>query len=285
LGNDPSRLKLVTTFTSKSPEAYLTVLDPDHLKGPRGVYIRAAAGAYDVPCDAMNSAHVTGEFAVLRARDAIRNYKKDELTACWMKIAAESGNARAQAMMAFFANEGKGVPKNVPEAADWAQKSAAQKDAFGEIMLGLMYENHEVTLQNAASGQALIDRAYLKLNQIRREQGQPPILQKSQQQAQNRQAAGAALLGLLLLGGLAAMGSSSSSNGHDSKWEMEYRMDQNHRENDSASLFCLASQISSSGISASDATVETALALSKDAGRSTSGRARVPCFPRRVSAS
>lgn len=70
-GVDRSALRLVTTFKSTDPVTYLTVLDPDHIKGPRGVYVRSAPGAYDVPCDAKNSWHVTGDFGALRARDAI----------------------------------------------------------------------------------------------------------------------------------------------------------------------------------------------------------------------
>jgi len=232
--SDPSRLRLVTTFTSKDPEVYLTVLDPDHLKGPRGIYMRSVAGAYDVPCDASNSAHVTGEFAVMRARDAMHHYKSDELTACWMRIAAESGDARSQAMMAYFAHQGEGIPKNLTEAEHWAQKSADQKDAFGEIMLGLMYENNEVAF-NPLSGPEVIDRAYVEINRIRKLQGLPPIRQPNQQQTAqgpDPRAAGAAALGIMLMGALAGMGGSSPGSSNDGNWAAIERGQAIHRENE-----------------------------------------------------
>jgi TPR repeat protein len=73
-------------------------------------------------------------------------------------------------MMAYFAHEGEGVPKNLHEAEDWAQKSAHQQDAFGEIMLGWMYENNEVAFQNPIISQSVIDDAYVQINRIRHEQ-------------------------------------------------------------------------------------------------------------------
>ncbi len=232
--SDLSRLKVIPAFPTKDPAFYMSVLDPDHLKGERGIYVRVGPGAYDVPCDAKNSARVTGEFAVMRARDAMHHYKSDELTACWMRIAANAGDARSQAMMAYFAHEGEGVPKNLREAEDWAQKSAHQQDAFGEIMMGLMYENNEVEFQNPIVSAGVIDQAYVQINRIRHEQGLPAIQQPNHQQSArgpDPRAVGAAALGILLMGALAGMSGGSSESSGNEAWRGPYdRQQQIHQD-------------------------------------------------------
>jgi TPR repeat protein len=146
----------------------------------------------------------------------MHHYKSDELTACWMRIAANAGDARSQAMMAWFAHQGEGTQKNLPEAEEWAQKSAHQQDAFGEIMLGLMYENNEVRFQNPIISQSVIDEAYVQINLIRHQQGQPPIQHQQAAQGPDPRAVGAAALGILLMGALSGMSRSSPFGGGSS---------------------------------------------------------------------
>jgi TPR repeat protein len=53
---------------------------------------------------------------------------------------ASRGNARAQTMLGFMYEYGRGVPQNYVTAVHWYQCAAAQGDANGQYLLGLMYE-------------------------------------------------------------------------------------------------------------------------------------------------
>jgi TPR repeat protein len=98
-GSDPSRLKLMPTFPANGTVAFLIILDPDHLRGPRGIYIRSYPGAYDVPCDQANSFHVVWEFAELRGEDAVRRLEDYKSAACWLRIAANAGDTTAKELL------------------------------------------------------------------------------------------------------------------------------------------------------------------------------------------
>jgi TPR repeat protein len=53
---------------------------------------------------------------------------------------AESGNARAQALLGFFYENGFGVPQAYDAAADLYHRAAIQGDAFAQSRLGLIYD-------------------------------------------------------------------------------------------------------------------------------------------------
>ena len=56
----------------------------------------------------------------------------------WFEQAAELGDTRAQATMAFFYYSGKGVLMNKEKAKYWAEKAAAQDNEMGEFVLGML---------------------------------------------------------------------------------------------------------------------------------------------------
>jgi TPR repeat protein len=53
---------------------------------------------------------------------------------------AESGNARAQALLGFLYENGFGVPQAYDAAADLYHRAAIQGDAFAQSRLGLIYD-------------------------------------------------------------------------------------------------------------------------------------------------
>jgi hypothetical protein len=173
LGNDPSKVKLSAESVGANPAKLLTVVDFDHLKGPQGIYTRSYPRAGDVTCDSHNTANVTPEFAILRSQDAHR-HNNPAVGACWMWTAAQAGDARAQALMAFLYIAGDGVPKSLPDAGAWARKSAAQGDAFGQIILGGMYQSNEISgPANPEEKKARIAEGNEQLTRLEREQGIP----------------------------------------------------------------------------------------------------------------
>jgi TPR repeat protein len=91
-----------------------------------------------------------------------------------MWTAAQVGDARAQALMAFLYIAGDGVPKSLPDAEAWARKSAAQGDAFGQIILGGMYQSNEISgPANPEEKKARIAEGNEQLTRLEREQGIP----------------------------------------------------------------------------------------------------------------
>ncbi len=55
-------------------------------------------------------------------------------------VAAERGNAHAQALLGFMYANGQGVPQSNDLAVDWYERSAQQGDPTGQYLLGLMYD-------------------------------------------------------------------------------------------------------------------------------------------------
>jgi TPR repeat protein len=56
---------------------------------------------------------------------------------------ATQGNAEAQDFLGWMYAQGRGVPKDMREAAFWYRKAAAQGDADSQVTLGLMYGSGE----------------------------------------------------------------------------------------------------------------------------------------------
>jgi hypothetical protein len=124
--------------------ASIHVDDPDHIHaevGDKMPLYRLNPRADDAPCDAQNSAHVDPGWAYARGRDA-KWEKKDNLkAACWFQIAALSGMAQAQGMLASQFYNGEGVATNYEQSFAWAQKSTAQDNMLGEWVLSNLYEH------------------------------------------------------------------------------------------------------------------------------------------------
>ena len=78
-------------------------------------------------------------------QDGINAYReRDFATALkeWMPL-AEQGHAGAQLGVAFIYGAGRGVPKDVEEAARWFARAAAQNHPLGQYNMGYISENGE----------------------------------------------------------------------------------------------------------------------------------------------
>jgi uncharacterized protein len=103
----------------------------------------------------MQTAHADG---VRRATDAYA--RGDYIRAAnALSPLARHGNARAQALLAFFYENGFGVPQAYDAAADLYQRAAIQGDAFAQARLGLIYDKGHGVPQNAILSYKWLDLA------------------------------------------------------------------------------------------------------------------------------
>ena len=65
----------------------------------------------------------------------------------WLAPAMQ-GHAAAQVSLGFLYEQGKDVPQDYLQAANWYRKSAAQGDAIAQWMLGAVYEYGQSVPQN-----------------------------------------------------------------------------------------------------------------------------------------
>ena len=63
------------------------------------------------------------------------------MAASWYRKAAEQNESSAQYSLAVLYLDGKGVAKDVVEAAHWCKKSAEQDDANALFLLAQLYES------------------------------------------------------------------------------------------------------------------------------------------------
>jgi TPR repeat protein len=66
----------------------------------------------------------------------------------WYTLAAERGDATAQAELCGILYDGEGIPQDFALAADWCQKAAEKGAHDGQLLLGEMYENGLGVLQD-----------------------------------------------------------------------------------------------------------------------------------------
>jgi TPR repeat protein len=57
-----------------------------------------------------------------------------------IRLSAQHGNARAQTLLGFMYENGRGVPQNYVLAAKWYGRAAEQGDPAAQYLLGLMYD-------------------------------------------------------------------------------------------------------------------------------------------------
>jgi TPR repeat protein len=114
----------------------LTVLDADHLRiTDKYEYHRTSTHHVpEIPCEEGNPAHVSGEDAYYRGE---AYFLLNDLTTanCWLRLGAMEGNGNAQSQYAHSLLFGRGVPKDVKQGKMWAEKSANQHNAYGEMNL------------------------------------------------------------------------------------------------------------------------------------------------------
>jgi uncharacterized protein len=61
---------------------------------------------------------------------------------------AERGVAKAQTYLGFMYANGRGVPQNYYEAANWFYRAACQDDALAQYMLGVAYDKGQGVPEN-----------------------------------------------------------------------------------------------------------------------------------------
>jgi TPR repeat protein len=114
----------------------------------------------DVECQPGNLNHIDAQDAFYRAQ-AFFVVKEVAVGDCWYRVAAEQGHPRAQSSYAYALRMGQiGGKPNIPEAYKWAQKSAEQRDPYGENELGVDL-GIIAPLEAAKQGQEIADRAFL----------------------------------------------------------------------------------------------------------------------------
>ena len=74
-------------------------------------------------------------------RKGMAAFNRQDYTAAGvlLRLPADRGDSRAQAILCHLHTHGRGVPQSFPEAANWCQRSAEQGNAQGQYMLGLLY--------------------------------------------------------------------------------------------------------------------------------------------------
>jgi TPR repeat protein len=114
----------------------LTVVDADHMRiNEKYEYHRTSSlQVPEIPCEEGNPAHVSGEDAYYRG-EAYFLLKDTATATCWLRIGAMEGNGNAQSEYAHSLLFARGVAKDVKQGKFWAEKSANQHNAYGEMNL------------------------------------------------------------------------------------------------------------------------------------------------------
>jgi TPR repeat protein len=75
-----------------------------------------------------------------QVRKGLAAFNRHDYTAAGalLRVPAEYGDSRAQAVLCFLYTYGRGVPQNYRLAADWCQRSAEQGNAQGQYMFGML---------------------------------------------------------------------------------------------------------------------------------------------------
>src|ERR1700690_147163 len=71
-------------------------------------------------------------------RKGMAAFNRQDYTAAGvlLRLPADRGDSRAQAILCFLHTHGRGVPQSFSEAANWCRRSAEQGNAQGQYMLG-----------------------------------------------------------------------------------------------------------------------------------------------------
>jgi TPR repeat protein len=72
---------------------------------------------------------------------------------------AEGGDSRAQAMLGYMFANGRGVPQNYIEAANWYRRASEQGNPTAQYMLGLMYDKGQGVPQDYVEAYKWVDLA------------------------------------------------------------------------------------------------------------------------------
>jgi hypothetical protein len=80
--------------------------------------------------------------------DALYRHVRDVNPARLVR-SAEYGNARAQAMLGFLYEFGRGVPQDYVLAAKWYFRAAEQGEPHGQHLLGLLYDKGQGVREDA----------------------------------------------------------------------------------------------------------------------------------------
>jgi hypothetical protein len=133
----------------------IVVESPDVIRVDKELVYRVSKPqSHDIPCDAQNTNHVTGQYAYVRGATALS--EKDYRTArCWLTIAADWEIPAAQSTLAALIIRGDdGVPPDYARAFELAGRSAQYGDVDGQYQLAAMYQAGKGTPQDAQKARA-----------------------------------------------------------------------------------------------------------------------------------
>ena len=87
--------------------------------------------------------HTLDALGAAQLRKGMAAFNRQDYTAAGvlLRLPADRGDSRAQAILCFLHTHGRGAPQSFPEAANWCRRSAEQGNAQGQYMLGLLYNN------------------------------------------------------------------------------------------------------------------------------------------------
>ena len=87
----------------------------------------------------------------------------------WFHLAAQQGNAQAQNNLGFMYENGEGVPQDYAEACKWYRLAAQQGNAHAQNNLGLMYYNGDGVPQDYVVAHMWLNLAAARLQGESRE--------------------------------------------------------------------------------------------------------------------
>jgi hypothetical protein len=96
-------------------------------------------GPHDAVCDNENSSRLGLPSVQLRASASALTYHDYKTAACWVRAAANDGDARSATVLAVMYLQGRGVPKNDEQAFRWANIGGSRGDYLATAILSQMY--------------------------------------------------------------------------------------------------------------------------------------------------
>jgi TPR repeat protein len=144
-GEDLSAYQIIDAF-----DGTFTVPDADHLQvalvsdGRQLPSIRyhrlSSSPVEDVPCDASNPRHISGDSALDRADNYLA--QKDLAAAnCWFWVGAAAGNVDARTEYGRSLYDGRGLPQNPPLGVYWLQQAAMQASVRSYSYMFQLFRN------------------------------------------------------------------------------------------------------------------------------------------------
>jgi TPR repeat protein len=123
------------------PESF-SILDLDHLHSASGLTLTRVNSGLKLSCKAPSSRNVAADISFEQGRRSVFSNDMPE-AACWFQLAAGKGLPRAESVYALMVYQGAGTAKDKAKAMQWANKSAADGDIFGQKLRDSFRDSRE----------------------------------------------------------------------------------------------------------------------------------------------